>query len=140
MIGVFFRYHVNYFPYYTTKNENSNRSVHCPVVLQLKTTDFIPGRRYWKLSDSLIDDKLRIHMYIQTIKTLVVNAKIQYSILVYNINNIQNIPEFKYSIPNIWQPLFDTLLIFKKEKIYLIPYVQTRSLKEEVRRNNLKRR
>lgn len=106
----------------------------------LKTTDFILGRGYWKLSDSLIDDKLRIHMYIQTIKTLVIDAKIRYSILVYNINNIQNIPEFKYSIPNIWQPLSDTLLILKKEKIYLIPYVQTRSLKEEVRRNNLKRR
>lgn len=109
-------------------------------MLQLKTTDFIPGRGYWKLSDSMIDDKLRIHMYIQTIKTLVIDAKIRYSILVYNINNIQNIPEFKYSIPNIWQPLSDTLLILKKEKIYLIPYVQTRSLKEEVRRNNLKRR
>lgn len=61
-----------------------------PVVLHIKSTDFVQGRGCWKVNNSLPSDKEYMYMYIQTMQTQIIDTKKkQYSVLVCNIDKIQ---------------------------------------------------
>lgn len=122
----------------TIEYENGYRADHSPVVLHIKTTDFVQGRGYLKFNNSLLSDK----KYIHTIKTLIIDTKIQYAALFYNINEIQNIKDSEIVFQNIRKPIFQYIIYGNKREIYLFQHIQKkkkRKLKEEGK-NNLKMR
>ena len=109
----------------TIEYENSYRSDHSPVVLHIKTTDFVQGRGYWKFNNSLLSDK----EYIQTIKTLIIDIERQYAALVYNINEIQNIKDSEIVFQISDSLFFDTLLMEIRGKSISFSTYKKRKLK-----------
>lgn len=67
------------------------------------------------IGSSLLSDK----KYIQTIKTLITDTKIQYAALFYNINEIQNIKDSEIVFQNIRKPIFQYIINGNKREIYL---------------------
>ena len=113
---------LNLAPY--VKFENSYRSDHCPVVMGVKTNEFLKGRGFWKLNNSLLADK----EYVNLIKEKIKNIKLQYACPIYNFNNIDSIENDKIQFMLSDQLFLDTLLMeirgksisystFKKKKI-----------------------
>ena len=62
------------------KIENSYRSDHSPVILELKLNDFNIGKGLWKFNNSLLYDK----NYVKSVKEVINKVKEQYASLVYN--------------------------------------------------------
>lgn len=82
---------MNYLPSYKLLNI---KTAIFPVVLHIKSTDFVQGRGCWKVNNSLPSDKEYMYMYIQTMQTQIIDTKKkQYSVLICNINKVQNIKD-----------------------------------------------
>lgn len=80
-------FNVNYLPSYKLLKI---KTAIFPVVLHIKSTDFVQGRGCWKVNNSLPSDKEYMYMYIQTMQTQIIDTKKpQYSVLVCNIDKIQ---------------------------------------------------
>ena len=89
------------------KIENSYRSDHSPVLLSLCFNRFVKGKPLWKFNNSLLKDI----EYLNAINRKLDEVKLQYSLPVYNTENLQNIPdtEIQFSIND--QLFLDTLLM-----------------------------
>lgn len=89
------------------KIDNSYRSDHSPVVLSLSFTEFVKGKPLWKFNNSLLKDI----QYLNTINNKINEVKKQYSVPVYDFENLHNIPEsdLQFSIND--QLFLDTLLM-----------------------------
>ena len=87
--------------------ENSFRSDHSPVSLSLCFTEFVKGKPLWKFNNSLLKDI----QYIKAINKKIDEVKKQYSLPVYNFENLHNIPENEIQLFINDQLFLDTLLM-----------------------------
>ena len=87
--------------------EHSYRSDHSPVSLFLKQEQVKKDRPFWKFNNSLLKDK----DYIEKIKHIIFELKKEYMLPVYNLDNIENIPneEIQFQISD--QLFFEMLLL-----------------------------
>ena len=94
---------------YETKSVStkaSYRSDHSPVVLELKTSTFVHGRSFWKFNNSLLYDL----EYVKAIKQVITDIKKQYCAQMYNLDNIDMIPNNELSLMISDQIFLETLL------------------------------
>ena len=89
------------------KIENSYRSDHSPVLLSLCFNKFVKGKPLWKFNNSLLKDI----EYLNAINRKIDEVKLQYSLPVYNTENIQNIPDTEIQFTINDQLFLDTLLM-----------------------------
>ena len=87
--------------------EPSYRSDHSIITLELNLTDFTHGKSYWKHNNSLLSDP----DYLVRINNKIVDIKRQYALPVYNIEEIDRIPneDIQFTIDD--QLFLDTLLM-----------------------------
>lgn len=71
------------------KIESSYRSDHSAVSLLLSFTNIEHGKSYWKHNNSLLTDMA----YLNTMNKKIIEIKQQYALPVYNMDEIQNIPD-----------------------------------------------
>ena len=88
------------------KIQNSYRSDHSPIILQLKLNNFSIGRGLWKFNNSLLFDK----EYIKSVKEVISKTIEQYASPVYNRENLSTIDpnDIQFTIND--QLFFETLL------------------------------
>ena len=83
------------------------RSDHSVVVLELKFNTFTKGKGLWKFSNHLLKD----HEYVLKVKETIERVKLQYANILYNKENIKDIPN-SYINLTIKDSLFlETLLM-----------------------------
>ena len=77
------------------------------VILELNFTNFKQGRSYWKHNDSLLSDT----DYVNQINEKILEVKWQYALPVYNLEDLDNIPneEIQFTISD--QLFLDVLLM-----------------------------
>ena len=87
--------------------ETSYRSDHSIITLELNLTDFTHGRSYWKHNNSLLSDS----EYLSPINRKIVQIKQQYALPVYNMEEIDRLPnkEIQFTIND--QLFLETLLM-----------------------------
>ena len=98
----------------------SYRSDHSLVYLELKTEGRKYGKQYWKFNDSLLKDKT----YISMMKQLILDVKKQYAVPVYNLDNIENIPDELIEFQINDQLFFEVLLMEIRRKKHLMPHIK----------------
>ena len=83
------------------------RSDHCIVILEFNLTKFSHGKSFWKHNNSLLTDP----DYLKQINKKIRDIKMQYALPVYNLDEINNIPngELQFMIND--QLFLDTLLM-----------------------------
>lgn len=87
--------------------ENSYRSDHSGVVLNLKFKNIEKGPGLWKFNNSLLKDS----KYIDCIKEVIKNTKLQYAVPIYNINQINIIDPENLQLTVNDQLFLETLLM-----------------------------
>ena len=87
--------------------ENSYRSDHSPVILSLCFNKFIKGKPLWKFNNSLLKEI----DYLNAINKKIDEIKQQYSLPIYNYDNLQNIPDSEIQFRINDQLFLDTLLM-----------------------------
>ena len=109
-------------------NYSGYRSDHTIVNIQLKKGKREKSRQFWKFNNSLLKDK----DYVDEIKTLINNIKKQYSILVYNHDDIHNIENDKLELVINDQLFFETLLLeIRGKSISYASYKKKKEIEEE---------
>ena len=73
----------------------------------MKFNEFIEGKPMWKHNNSLLNDLA----YLETIKHKIEESKQQCALPVYNIDNLENIPDAELQFTINDQPFLDTLLM-----------------------------
>ena len=114
----------------------SYRSDHSLVFLELKTEGRKYGKQYWKFNDSLLKDKT----YISMKKQFILDVKKQYAVPVYNLDNIENIPDELIEFQMNNQLFFEVLLMeIRGKTISYATYKKKEEAKTEkrTRRENL---
>lgn len=86
---------------------NSYRSDHSPVLLNLCFTEFIKGKPLWKFNNSLLKDI----EYVNIINNKIDEIKNQYRLPVYNLENIDKIPDMEIQFSINDQLFLDVLLM-----------------------------
>ena len=91
----------------STRIDSSYRSDHSIVILEFNLTKFSHGKSFWKHNDSLLTDP----DYLKQINKKIRDIKMQYALPVYNLDEINNIPneELQFMIND--QLFLDTLLM-----------------------------
>ena len=112
-------------------NFSGYRSDHTLVNLQLRKGHREKSRQFWKFNNSLLKDKV----YVEEIKKLINNVKKQYSLLVYNHENIENINDEEVEFLINDQLFFETLLMEIRGKS--ISYASFKKKKETEEENKL---
>ena len=87
--------------------ENSYRSDHSPAILSLCFNKFIKGKPLWKFNNSLLKEI----GYLNAINKKIDEIKQQYSLPIYNYDNLQNIPDSEIQFRINDQLFLDTLLM-----------------------------
>lgn len=87
--------------------ETGYRSDHSIVTLELNITEITHGKSYWKHNNSLLTD----HEYLKVINKQISDIKKQYAVPVYNLEELDNIPnkEIQFTIND--QLFLDVLLM-----------------------------
>ena len=98
----------------------SYSSVHSLVLLELKSEGRKYGKQYWKLNHSLLKDKT----YISMMKQLILDVKKQYAVPVYNLDNIDYIPDELIEFQINDQLFFEVLLMEIRRKKHLMPHIK----------------
>ena len=108
--------------------EPGYRTDHSTITLEIKISNFINGKGFWKFNNSLLHDKL----YVEKVKNVIRQTKYDYALPVYNFANLDQIDnaESQFSISD--QLFFETLLM--KIRSMTIPY----AAKEKRRRSREK--
>ena len=91
----------------STEIQPSYRSDHNPVILSLTKSVFKRERMYWKFNNSLLYDR----EYVQEIKKIITKVKQQYCIPIYNLQNIDIIPNNEITFGISDQLFFETVLL-----------------------------
>ena len=89
------------------KIENSYRSDHSGVVLHMTLNKLKKGPGLWKFNNLLLRDK----EYVNEIKKIITDIKIQYSVPIYNMENINTITNENIAFTINDQLFLDTLLM-----------------------------
>lgn len=86
---------------------SSYRSDHSIVILDLNLTNFNHGKSFWKHNNSLLIDP----DYLKQINKKILDTKLQYALPIYNLDEIDNIPneDIQFTIND--QLFLDTLLM-----------------------------
>ena len=87
--------------------EMGYRSDHSIVTLELSFDSFKCGKSYWKHNNSLLTDK----EYLKTINKHIIETKKQYAIPIYNLEEIDNIPDSEIQFTINDQLFLDVLLM-----------------------------
>jgi len=90
----------------------SYRSDHSVVELVLKRETIKRDRQFWKFNNSLLKDKV----FVDEIKLVITNLKREYCLLVYNIDNIECIPDEELQLVISDQLFFEMLLLKIRER------------------------
>lgn len=90
-----------------TSIESSYRSDHSMIILDITFVQIQKGKPLWKHNNSLLHDL----NYINTINTKIDEIKKQYALPIYNIDQIQNIPDDQIQFLINDQLFLDTLLM-----------------------------
>ena len=88
------------------KIQNSYRSDHSPIILQIKRNNFRIGRGLWKFNNSLLYDPNYVHI----VKEVINKTKEQYASLVYNRENLNLIDSNEIDFTISDQLFLETLL------------------------------
>ena len=88
------------------KIQNSYRSDHSPIILQIKLNNFRIGRGLWKFNNSLLYDPNYVHI----VKEVINKTKEQYASLVYNRENLNLIDSNEIDFTISDQLFLETLL------------------------------
>ena len=91
----------------STRTDSSYRSDHSIVILEFNLTKFSHGKSFWKHNNSLLTDR----DYLKQINKKIRDIKMQYALPVYNLDEINDIPneELQFMIND--QLFLDTLLM-----------------------------
>ncbi len=111
--------------------EASYRSDHSMVILTLKFSKFVKGRSLWKHNNSLLLDL----EYIKIVKDKITDIKKQYALPIYNLDNIDNVPNDIIQFIINDQLFLDTLLMEIRGKS--ISYSTYRKRKQDNREKEL---
>ena len=87
--------------------ESSNRSDHSMVALRINLTQFIKGNPLWKHKNSLLSDI----NYLKTINDKINDVKKQYTVPIYNLENLHEIPNDQIQFTINDQLFLETLLM-----------------------------
>lgn len=85
----------------------SYRSDHSLVTMELSFNDMTHGKSYWKHNNSLLTDL----EYLQTLNKKIIEIKKQYALPVYNIDEIERIPDTELQFTINDQMFLDVLLM-----------------------------
>ena len=111
--------------------EASYRSDHSMIILDISFIQFQKGKPLWKHNNSLLHDK----DYIKLINEKIDEIKRQYALPVYDIENIQNIPDDQIQFTINDQLFLETLL--KELRGKLISYSSYKKKEREKRETDL---
>ena len=114
-----------------SKIEFSYRSDHSMIVLELEFNPFLRGKGLWKFNNSLLYDK----EYIDIVKQKIREVKVQYSALVYNFDNFDEIQDEDLQLTIHRQLFLETLLMEIRGKT--ISYSSYRKKEREKREKDL---
>ena len=89
------------------KIENSYRSDHSMISLEIKFNPFIKGKPLWKHNNALLHDA----EYLKVINDKITDIKMQYALPVYNRDNIEQISDNEIQFVINDQLFLDTLLM-----------------------------
>ena len=91
----------------SSRIEMGYRSDHSIVALVLSFDGFKHGKSYWKHNNSLLTDK----EYLKIINKHIIETKKQYAVPIYNLDEIENIPDFDIQFTINDQLFLDVLLM-----------------------------
>ena len=87
--------------------EGSYRSDHSMIILDISFVQFKKGKPLWKHNNSLLNDK----DYLRTMNNKIDEVKKQYTLPVYNIDQINNVPDDEIQFVINDQLFLETLLM-----------------------------
>ena len=106
----------------------SYRTDHSIIFLSLRFQDFHIGKGLWKFNNSLLYDK----EFVAKVKSTIYNVKLQYSLPVYNVDQIPNIPDNEISFTINDQLFLEVLLMeIRGQSISHSSYVKKNKNKRE---------
>ena len=82
------------------------RSDHSIISLDIKISNFVNGKGFWKFNNSLLTDKI----FVEKVKNVIRHTKYEYAIPIYNMANLDQIDEENITFSISDQLFFDTLL------------------------------
>lgn len=91
----------------TSKIETGYKSDHSMVTLSMAMDNFEHGRALWKHNNSLLTDM----EYLKIINAKILDVKKQYCLPVYNLDNIDEIPDNELQLVISDQLFLETLLM-----------------------------
>ena len=104
------------------------RSDHSLITLHLKKEEFKRDSPFWKFNNSLLRDR----KYILEIKNLILEIKQRYAVHVYNLDNIDNIPNNDLTFTISDKLFFETLLLeIRRKTISYSTFKKKTSLEKE---------
>ena len=109
---------------------SSYRSDHSPVSLSIRLNEFQHGKGLWKFNNSLLEDEI----YLDQIKSVIVDTKSQYAVLTYDRNNLDNIPDSEIQFTINDQLFLETLLMEIRAKTISYSIFKTRQNKRQRKR------
>ena len=112
--------------------EGSYRSDHSMIILDISFVQFQKGKPLWKHNNSLLNDK----DYIEIINNKIDEVKKQYALPVYNMDQINNIPDDQIQFVINDQLFLETLLMeLRGKSISFSSYKKKASEKKRKRTN-----
>ena len=114
----------------TCKIETGYKSDHSMVTLSLTMNNFQHGKGLWKHNNSLLTDA----DYLKAINSKILEIKKQYSLPVYNVENIDQIPDEELQFIINDALFLETLMMEIRGKQYPMPHTK-RKLKIKKKRN-----
>ena len=112
--------------------EGSYRSDHSMIILDISFVQFQKGKLLWKHNNSLLNDK----DYIETINNKIDEVKKQYALPVYNMDQINNIPDDQIQFVINDQLFLETLLMELRGKSISFSSYKKKTLEKKRKRTN----
>ncbi|KAK3091716.1 hypothetical protein FSP39_022111 [Pinctada imbricata] len=107
------------------------RTDHSIITLEIKLSEFIRGKGFWKFNDSLLSDKL----YVEKVKNIIRHSKYDYAALVYNRVILDELDEKEIELTITDQQFLDITLTKIREMT--LRYSSERKKRKLMHKNNL---
>ena len=111
--------------------EGSYRSDHSMIILDISFVQFQKGKPLWKHTNSLLNDK----DYIEIINNKIDEVKKQYALPVYNMDQINNIPDDQIQFVINDQLFLETLLMELRGKSFSFSSYKKKKTLEKKKKN-----